>query len=451
MGFAQGVAAGRAAAGTWDSAIHRPGNPYSVMSSISRPGPGPTVIRDRAAELALKQKEFDLAERKQALAENLAQHTMEMDKQKMALQQTTEENRAALGSRAAGVSERQAGVQEGTLGLKQKAFDVGQQQVQRKNDFNMAKWGLAADNPAPIIDYFNKYGDPNSKIDNIEFGPNGTDLMVTFSGQKKPAYFKTKDDFYKSLLSFADPRVEAAIINTASKERVAKIQAGTKSPTKVTMAQALKEYDSRFKDPSGQLKPDAPPDKDAWARKFVTENMGGEGATQKGGAGPQMVSETPGQGGKKLREWSDGTKEIVAPDGSVQYVKSPDGVTYKPGTLGFKRYRKTSSPTGESFTKGNRALPQPGQAEYVGREEEAEIWKGKIPKDAKNVTSQETGALGGGEDKKSRGKGVSATYVDKKTGDTIRIKLDAGGKVVEKKVIKKGKKKDKKKVEANGD
>jgi len=449
MGFAEGIAAGTRVAELRDRWALPRFNPWAAMAYIRRPTAPPRIIIDRAKDLALKQKKLELEERRIALAEQ------------------QERNRVALAERAEYFNEinqdRANALAQRRQGLEERKFETGlgmtREKQQEDRDFALAKWGLATNNPQPIIDYFQKYGNQGVEIENMEFGPDG-DILVKFSNQKKPAYFKSKDEFYAAFMGFADPQVQKEIIRSKTNLEKARITASAKAaganPYKITLAQAYKEYDARFREPSGELKPNAP-DRDTWARNFIAENMAagqvtpGAQAQQQAGQ-PQLIQEkVDRRTGNRLRRWSDGTQELLAPTGEVQYVKSPDGVIYKQGSIGFEKYRKTRIPPGQASVAAPRAaLPRPttSRAKYKGRKANgAMVLSGKMParqpvtqlnqkQEAKTAIPAQKGALTSRET-------VKAIYVDKETGDTIEVRVDADGNVT-KRVIKKGKKKEKK-------
>jgi len=449
MGFVEGLRAGTEAARFYDAVALPRFNPFAAMAYVRRPTAAPRIIRDNAAELALKQKQLELEERKIALAEEQARKASALAERQQVFSEINQDRVNTLAQRKQGLEERKF---ETSLGMTRE-----KQQEQR--DFALAKWGLATNNPQPIIDYFQKYGNKGVYVESMEFGPDG-DILVKFSNQKKPAYFKSKDEFYTAFMGFADPQVQKEIIKSKTELEKARISAAGKkaitNPFKVTLAQAYKEYDARFREPSGELKPNAP-DRDTWARNFIAENMvagqvtPGAQAQQQAGQ-PQLIQEkVDRRTGNRLRRWSDGTQELLAPTGEVQYVKSPDGVIYKQGSIGFEKYRKTQIPPGQASVAAPRAaLPRPttSRAKYKGRKANgAMVLSGKMParqpvtqpnqkQEAKTAIPAQKGAL-------TSKQTVKATYVDKETGDTIEVRVDADGNVT-KRVIKKGKKKEKK-------
>jgi len=453
MSFAEGIAAGTRVAELRDSTLSSNFNPWAVMAYLRRPTAAPRIIRDNAAELALKQKQLELEERKIALAEEQARKASALAERQQVFSEINQDRADTLAQRRQALEERKF---ETSLGMTRE-----KQQEQR--DFALAKWGLATNNPQPIIDYFQKYGNKGVYVESMEFGPDG-DILVKFSNQKKPAYFKSKDEFYTAFMGFADPKVQAELIKRKTEIEKAKINALAKArqganPYKITLTQAYKEYDARFREPSGELKPDAP-DRDTWARNFVAQNMA-FGALQQ----PQLITVTSQaqQGytekrkptGEFLRIWDDGTKEYFAPNGQLQYVMSPDGIRYRLGTLGFEKYRKTRIPAGEappqriaSQRKNEVAVISPGTLTPKGWQDPLspppDYWQNQAALPVLTTPKQlpapkEKEALPN--TKITKGQTVKATYIDKKTGDKVEVTIDANGKIT-KKIVKKAKKKD---------
>lgn len=365
MGFAQGVAAGQRAGGYWDSAITTPGNPYSVMPSLK--ASLPTAIRDNAGALALKERELDLKEREIRLNELAnAQKYEQMQTARNDRNETDRQNRLqtnAINTAKDAANYRQTNINNDLNARKQTALETNSNReyalknnaqkdkesaAAQQNSYKMAKFGLATNNPGPIMDYFNTYGNNKANIDKIEFGPSGKDMLVNFSGQKKPVYFKDKSSFYKGLMAFADPTVQAAISKAQTKKTK------TQNPYKVTEQQAFSEYDKRFKDETGTLVKDAP-NRDTWANNFVKSHTEQANSSQKTQSA-SLINEQKAvnNSGQTLKTWSDGTKEILNKDGSVAYVKSPKGIVYKPNTIGYNRYKKTNEPTGINFSKSKK-------------------------------------------------------------------------------------------------
>lgn len=461
MGFAAGITAGRASAPNWDAAISRPGNPYAIASSLMRPGPGPTVIRDKAAELALKQKELDLRAREAALQEQKLKQDYEIAQRQAAVgEQNAATNAMEAKNRTAQLANANQ-VNQGTLALNERKQGFEEAKAARQNAFNMARWGVATNNSQAVMDYINQYGDPKANIESLEFGPDGKDVLVKFSGQDKPVYFKSKDEFYRGFLALTDPRVERSMLELAAKKEAAKTKKKTTNPYKVTVAQAAKEYDKRWLDMAGEPKPDAP-DRETWINDYVRKHaqMGGQAAQGEKKATVVTEKRSRDGSGNKLREWSDGTKEVVNPKGEVLYVMSPDGVRYsrddkdKQNQLGYHRYLKTNSPSGMNLGR-KKALPAPGEssespARDTGKRTPGggKLYAGAIPKKAKNVTPKEE-KKGGSETNKTEGGRGYAEYVDPKTGDKVRVTIE-NGKVV-RKVVKKKRKKEKGSGNSSGD
>ena len=465
MGFIQGIQAGEQSANMWEKAALPRFNPYQAMAYIKRPTAAPRIIRDNAAEIALKQKALELEERKVAAMEQAARANQDMAERVQEHQENLDWEKMGIADRAQGLAERKEGFEEQKWAT---AKRMTQQQKQRQNDFALAKWGLAVNNPKPIIDYFNKYGEKKANIEQIQFGPDN-DLLVKFSGIKKPAYFRSKDEFYSSLMVFADPKVQEALIKQKTELAKAAINArgkkGQKNPLAVNWSQAAKEYDVRYKDPAGNYKPNAP-DRETWIRNYILEHqaLGTQGAgQQRTGAArqPDYEDVVSPRTGDRLRRWSDGIQEVIAPNGEVKAVKGPNGIEYLPGSLGFEKYRRTRLPIGKG------ALPQQrqaatGQAKTLTPPQgfpdmltpPQDYWENPAkynaapsppPPKAQVQGPQANNAI---PQKGARTRGpkqvVKATYVDKATSNTVEVTVDAKGNV-HKRVIKKAKKRKKKK------
>jgi len=459
MGFAQGVAAGRAIQGQWDAVATPKSNPYAIASTLMRPGPGPRVIKSQAADIALKERALDLEEQKLQMAREAANEAR-MRQEALDRQAYEDKQRElALKSRAMDQAEEGA-IQKRyqssvDFANKQEAVSAKMGEKQRQDDYALAKQGLAVGNPAPIIEFFDKWGNPDARIENIEFGPDGKDMLVQFSNQEKPAYFKNKDEFFKGLMAFGDPNVEKALLESATKVKSAKAKGKKegRNPYRVTHNEAAKEYDKQWTE-YGELKEGAPP-REEWINNYIAkhEAMGGSRVpAKKGPTGPTIKSEVRRkEDGAILRTWTDGTQEVIEPDGTVSHVKSPDGVIYKKpkrgekGGIGYYEYLKTKKAK-SNYKSSKKKRPsnkkQTYKAEYVGRNERtgSEVYKGVIKKKGTEAPAKKpSAAIQKKKAKPATKRGVLVSKQTMPNGDVVRFKIQ-NGVVIERKVIKKGKK-----------
>lgn len=355
-GFTAGIAMGQRVAKQWDYSADK--TPYAIMPHLKVDIPRPARIRYRAATKAIAEKEQELREREMKLREAMISQQLRESRERSRLGRSLALRRADLeeqrtwadieAKRAAteregkitSLREKEIGIRERGQGLKEKEFQAKELERQKQEDYALAKWGLATNNPEPILNFFKKYGKEGVEIERIEFGPDGVDMQVWYKGHKQPEYFKDKEQFFSHLLAFANPKLEAKLQETAVKE-AAKAKKGKTGASiyKVTMAQALKEWERRFLDPTGRPKPGAP-DKDQWARQYVTEMARAGMQPEKRGMGMEY-KDIPLRDGRIKRVWQDGTMEILTKDGVVQSVRTRNGIVYPAGTPGFKRHHKT--------------------------------------------------------------------------------------------------------------
>jgi len=399
MGFAQGIQAGQAIARQWDPYATSKGDPYDVMRSLSssRKRGGARGVQMGAANMALKERAMALQERQQKMAEE----QFEINRHR----QATQDRQSQLTAMEARPGQIESEYQQEIQGIDRTA---GQQEAmrgqsvdkQRDSDFKTAQWGLATGNTDAITSYFDKYGNPDSKIDSMEFGPEGKDVIVKFSGQDKDAYF-SKKDFMRKFMIFASPQTEKSLEKMGEQEAQKRERKPGRNPYRVTVAQAGKEYDNQFTDAMGNPKKDAP-DKESWTKDYVTrhEEMGAGDAIE---SRKREISRQRYKTGKTVVSYSDGSRDILGADGSVEFS---EGGTPKQG-----------------------AIPS--------SKEKGQIVRGKIEQPSKEKAAPKEASRGA---KASKEASVSTensiTYTDK-SGNKIRVSIDeATGKIVKKKVKK---------------
>jgi len=79
------------------------------------------------------------------------------------------------------------------------------------DDYNLAKAGLGSGNAAPVLQYFDRYGDANMRIEDIQFGRGPHDaVQVTFSNAPdQPVSFSNPGEAMAMLLAPTNPELGA--------------------------------------------------------------------------------------------------------------------------------------------------------------------------------------------------------------------------------------------------
>jgi hypothetical protein len=225
MGFLSGLSAGQQQEQA-GSGILRSANPVASLAAISaarapayRGGGGrgggqprelnPSAIHQRAAEMVIQEK--------QANTESIRAQTELFRAQKdAAIARSKEES--AKAATAATEGEYKAGMGrakdwQGATDRQEQAWkdtQAEQKNVQRE-DYKKSMAGLFQGSGEAMKNYINRYGDPNTNVDSIEFEPNGSgEILVTPSARKdgkkqKAMAFKDLEQFSTAYAFFLHP------------------------------------------------------------------------------------------------------------------------------------------------------------------------------------------------------------------------------------------------------
>ena len=180
----------------------------------------PAIIRSNAAEMALNERKLDLMERTQALEER-KQSVMEEVIQQNRLtgeRQRQEEyihgkEGAGLGvkgrAQAAGDRAHAASITAIEAGKVTAAEGTAERKSAQMDDYNLAKAGLGSGNAAPVLQYFERYGNANMRIEDIQFGRGPHDaVQVTFSNAPdQPVTFGNAGEAMMMLLAPTNPQL----------------------------------------------------------------------------------------------------------------------------------------------------------------------------------------------------------------------------------------------------
>ena len=194
----------------------------------------PAIIRSRAADQALAERKMDileraqlLEERKQALQEEKWQQEQELLQQAARERYLYGEEGAALGvrGRARESADRahEAATQAAETGVQSYEYSKADKMRAQLEDYNMAKAGLGSGNAAPVINYFDKYGSPSMRIEDIRFGRGPHEpVQVTFSNKPdQPAMFQDPGQAMMMLLAPTNPAL-GAVAPSETKEKAEK-------------------------------------------------------------------------------------------------------------------------------------------------------------------------------------------------------------------------------------
>ncbi len=242
MAMATAIAAGERARNVEWPMMVSGANPYQWRPQAIPQGtrtqaqtPGQTVrfkptaaeIHQAAQQAALAERAMDLKEREQSLKEEVFREQKQQNYWNRVAQGRAEAraDEQAYEQGMQGIQTRHQTELEGIRRGRTHERDLYEKR--RRDDFALARHGLATNNPQPIVRFFQQYGDPNANIKNIEFAPvdpkTGQPIdegvMVEFEGVEKPAYFENKEQFFKGLMGWADPDVEKKLSDMSLKER----------------------------------------------------------------------------------------------------------------------------------------------------------------------------------------------------------------------------------------
>ena len=274
MGFAQAIALGERDAQTYAprfSAIDQPrmysGNTLSRQPFASSPsGPltsgnlNPAEIHRQAAEIALTEKALE-NERTRAEIELINEQTSAIRRKRENEPTDTYHQRS---------KDIESGYQERLKSIgAEEAMQQGREDQAQADDFRSAMMGVHLRDANAVKNFINKYGDPQTNVADVIFGPeNDPGVIVAYEDGKK-SYFKDAEQFYRGFMFWMDPKAEKIIGERTKREK----EEGKEEEKKVMDRAKIwndldKTYDSRFEDPAGNTKPDAP-DRDTWkAQEF---------------------------------------------------------------------------------------------------------------------------------------------------------------------------------------
>jgi hypothetical protein len=379
----------------------------------------PASIWENAAYLANQRKKLeheerliDLAEAKEAARQDEARYARERQGG-LDLQARGTAIDEAYQKKMAGAQTRYAG----DVGIiqSQETHDRASMEKQRRDDFAIAKWGLANRDPRPIMNFINKHGSPDANVQDIQFGDDGA-MIVYPEGNPDGMMFNNPEEFFKGFLGWLDPEIQKQLLDRSMKERE---QARKEKKTDYDVsgagkritpkekadlrAKGLKAYNDEWLDPWGNLKPKAP-SKEEYLKDYMVRVTG---------SGDAAISGQPGGGG------AAGEKPPI--EGAR---KAPDGHWYimRQG----KYHRVHGGGRGISGGPGEKVRGAIFEPKEFEPKEAAPEKKGKaIP--SKGAVKQ-TG---------------TAYYKDAKTGNRIKATYYSDGTVDRKVVDRKSKKKKK--------
>lgn len=197
----------------------------NVLSSAPQEdlgGMNPAAIHRQAAEMVLKEKEMDLQKSAMELEKTkaltaLAQEQTKSEAQRrgVAIEQEPFNRQTAIDTEY----KRRVtqGQEDWAAGETRLAATDKWRKDQQRDDYKRSMAGLFQGNGEAIKNYINKYGDPNTNVDKIEFAPDGTGgLIVTPTPGKdgkptKPMFFSDPQKFHDAFMFFMHPDSSAMI------------------------------------------------------------------------------------------------------------------------------------------------------------------------------------------------------------------------------------------------
>jgi len=324
----------------------------------------PAIIRSRAADQALEERRMELLERQQVLEERrqaLAEQAWR--EQQAALKRATEERRiygeegAALGvrGRAERASDRayEAQTRAAETGIQSYEYSKADKMRSQMEDYNLAKAGLGSGNPAPVLNYFDKYGSPSMRIEDIQFGRGPHDpVRVTFSNAPdKPATFQDPGQAMMLLLAPTNPLLQEGEAAAAEPQKEEKAIDPIKLADLMRKVSADVDKEMQYGSRPAEYKTDA-----EWRAALMEQKkreiLGAEEqpatpppatgvqrpqpgvAPAEAAAAPQVqeipiVNKRTGEAGVR-RVFPDGTQEIINAKGQLVERRAPGGRGYQP-------------------------------------------------------------------------------------------------------------------------
>lgn len=291
-------------------------------SGGSRPGAG--AIHSQAAQAVLEEKKLDLEQRKVAIEEA-----------KLAEQQAT----GAI-ARSQAID---AGYQKEVEGIRgTEKYDKEKDLMRRKDSMPQLMQGIYGKNPAIVKDWINQYGNPQAKIQDVQFAtpeidPKNPDgVMVTYENGST-SFFKDTKDFYKGFIAWMDPKVEESLREGEIKERETKVKESEAETKRITAlnktgmsdkeyadaySKAVKAYNDTYKvdSISGKRAADAPDQQtyvDAYMDRVASTKKRTSAISEEGAPQAKQPKPETGPGMKGYQEFKsrDGRVKRVYPDG----------------------------------------------------------------------------------------------------------------------------------------
>jgi len=341
----------------------------------------PAIIRSNAAEMALNERKLDLMERAQALEERrqaVAEEVIQQNRLGVERQRQEEyihgKEGAALGvkgrAQAAGDRAHATSISAIEAGKVTAAEGTAERKGAQMEDYNLAKAGLGSGNAAPVLQYFDRYGDANMRIEDIQFGRGPHDpVQVTFSNAPdQPATFSNAGEAMAMLLAPTNPELGAGAParkeareerKVAAKETEVEIKgAAGKELTASERADQLRKIGTDVDRIMERTSKPAQYDTDEdWRRALIdqrkSEVLGGgpsargvptgevqglaAGVQERAPQGAAQYQERPirhkdtGETGTR-RVYPDGTQEILDSKGNLIERRGPEGRGYTPPT-----------------------------------------------------------------------------------------------------------------------
>lgn len=372
--------------------------------------PSAAEIKQSAEAAALAERAADVRDREQTLKEEIFRETKQqnywnrVEKGRLESQREYDEGMQAIQTRYQG---EMKGIREG------ESHNREMYEKRRKDDFAMARHGLATNNAQPIVEFFRNYGDSKANIQDIQFAPVDPatgmpieeGLMVQFEGQEKPAYFENKEQFMSGLMGWADPDVEGKLNEMSLKER--------EQTRKEKETEQKGEYWRGIIGAKGQMSQKQTGDLIVkWTKEFpdlrdlgdlpegvstlddyidhkMAETTGRPGAERGPQGAPQgaqavkpreggqytiypQLDESDQPTGAYARVYTDGRQELYTADHKLQKVHDPGarhgpGVMSEPTEAGGERVRGPA----QRPANGRKAVPTPPQETAPEKKTEA--------------------------------------------------------------------------------
>ena len=324
----------------------------------------PAIIRSRAADQALAERRMEILERAQQLEERKqALEEQKWREQQAAFQRAEQERRiygekgAALGvrGRAERASDRayEAQTRAAETGIQSYEYSKADKMRAQMEDYNLAKAGLGSGNAAPVINYFDKYGSPSMRVEDIQFGRGPHEpVQVTFSNKPdEPATFQDPGQAMMLLLAPTNPLLQEG------EAAAAEPQEGEKAIDPIKLADLMRKVSADVdKEMQYGSRPAEYKTNAEWRAALMKQKkreiLGAEEqpagpAPATGvqrpqpGVAPAEAAQTPqvqeipivnkrtGEAGVR-RVFPDGTQEIINAKGQLVERRAPGGRRYQP-------------------------------------------------------------------------------------------------------------------------